>query len=102
MKKVLVATLFALLTLGAYAQQPVPEKAPVLTEMQQLKLENIKLKYQQYATIIANAQQEQVKLQAQYEEINKELTKEHPGYVLANDGTLQKAPPPAPASTDKK
>lgn len=76
--------------------------APKLTEVQSLKLENLKLKYQQYSLVIANAQSEQTKLQKEYQDISDEITKMYPGYSLDNSGALVKTPPPTQAKTEPK
>lgn len=86
----------AALLLAQTKQTTPPQKSDVakaaptvaLTEVEQLKLENLTLK----ASLLSQQQQQ---LQQQYGALVAEIQKAHPGYVLSPAGTLVPAPKPA-------
>jgi hypothetical protein len=75
---------------------PTPIAPPALTQVEQLEIENIHLKFQ----LLRN---EEDQLRNQYTAVAASITQEHPGYVLdPRSNQLVKAQTPAPASTPTK
>lgn len=67
-----------------------PALPPALTEVEQLKLENLQLKYTALQT-------QQQALQKAYGDLVQQIQAEHPGFALTPNNTLVPVPkPPAP------
>ena len=97
-----VTVMILALALPVLAQQP--PSTPQLKEVQKLKLENIQLKYTQLTMAIQDAQSKQQQLQKDYQALALEISKDYPGYMLDQNGSLVPAPKPSekPAEKTKK
>jgi septal ring factor EnvC (AmiA/AmiB activator) len=87
--------LSALLLAGAMLLGQSTPPPPVLSEVEQLKLENIQLKGAQLQTQMKDLQEQFLKLQADYKDLTDQIAREHPGFVW-NGQALTPAPKEAP------
>jgi uncharacterized protein YlxW (UPF0749 family) len=101
MKKLsLMLCLAALMTAPLFAKDKKNESAPVLSEVEQLKVENLQLKFAPLARELETVQKEMRDLQQKYEDMRAQIESEYPGYTFSADGkslVKKPAPPPDPA-----
>lgn len=94
MKRLKILLAISFLSLPVLAQAP---KAPVVSEVQQLKLENLQLK-------MSNLQQQYTQLAQQKQTLTEEITKANPGYhwmtnsMTGQEGLVPDAAPAKPAT----
>jgi hypothetical protein len=93
-KIIIIIAALAVFAVPAHSQKPQP---PKLTEIEQLKIENFNLKFNQLEIMKHQIEDQEKKLQADYQAFSLGVSSEHPGYMLDQQGNLIPAPKPAEA-----
>lgn len=97
---VAIVALVVLFAMAAFGQSP----PPAVSEVEQLKFENLQLKANQIQSQMKDLQAQFIDIQKQYKDLTEQVEREHPGYAWNGSALTAKPAPPkeAPPKTMSK